>query len=340
MHDFTLLNQDQRRETINTQQRYATWRQEARRARDFRGSMVWSTVKGQDYLIRSLYNSKGERKQKSLGQRNKDTEAIKSSFENGRLDSHERMNGLKTVLARQAAINRALALGRVPQLGASIIRILDDAGLLGNGLRILGTYALYAYEAAAGVFLDPGLTTTEDIDILLDARHGLSFAVSEDVDLIEKSLLKLLQRVDRSFERTNQNFRAANRDGYLVDLIKPMRSPPWTADQGRIGDAVDDLDGAEIEGLVWHESAPAFEAICIDDRGQPLRIITSDPRVWAIHKLWLSERTDRALLKRRRDAEQAKATIELLQKHMLHLPFERAALKMLPKEIVEKAMAL
>jgi hypothetical protein len=337
MPDFIELNSDQRREAINTQQRYEAWKQAERRSKDFRGSMVWSKVKGQDYLIRSSYNAAGERKQKSLGPLSPETEQIKANFDNGRLESQKNITNMKAVLARQAAINRALALGRVPQLGANIIRTLDDVGLLGNGLRILGTYSLFAYEAAAGVFLDPGLTTTEDIDILMDARHGLSFVASEETGITETSLLKLLQRVDKSFERSQQTFRAVNRDGYLVDLIKPMRNPPWKMDGNKIGNSEDDLLGAEIEGLVWHESAPPFEAICIDDRGAPLRIITSDPRVWAIHKLWLSERADRTPLKRRRDAEQAKAAIELVKQHMPHLPFEKAALKMLPKDVVDRA---
>ncbi len=311
MPDFIELNADQRREAINTQQRFSVWREVSARAKSYRGSMVWSDVKGRDYLVRAAYDKHGQRRQTSLGVRSGETEKLKTEFDRGRAMAEERLRDITTVLQRQSAVNRALGLGRVPQIGARIIRALDEAALLGNGLRVLGTYALFAYEEAAGIRVDPGLTTTEDIDLLLDARHGVSFAASDAIE--EKSLLALLQRVDRSFERSWQTFRAVNRDGYLVDLIKPMRNPPWTPEQSQVGGDAD-LDAAEIEGLAWHESAPPFEAVCIDDRGQPLRIITSDPRVWAIHKMWLSERQDRAPLKRRRDAEQGRTAMALVRK--------------------------
>jgi hypothetical protein len=330
------LNSDQRRETVNTRQRFAAWREAAQRAKGFRGSMVWSAAKGRDYLVRAAYDKHGKRKQTSLGPRSAGTERIKMEFDAGRIAAEERLGEITATLHRQSAINRALALGRVPLIGARIIRALDEAGLLGGGVRVLGTYALFAYEAAAGVFVDPGLTTTEDIDLLLDARGGVSFAISDE--LKDASLLALLKRVDRSFERSRQSFRAVNRDGYLVDLIKPMREPPWKADQRRIGDA-HDLEAVEIEGLTWHESAPAFESVCIDDRGQPLRLVTSDPRVWAIHKRWMSARADRQPLQRRRDAEQAHAALALVREHMPHLPLEADELRMLPREVVEQGLA-
>jgi hypothetical protein len=53
-------------------------------------------------------------------------------------------------MVRQAAVNRALGLGRVPLMNARIIRALDKSGLLGAGIRVVGTNAIYAYEAIAG----------------------------------------------------------------------------------------------------------------------------------------------------------------------------------------------
>lgn len=56
----------------------------------------------------------------------------------------ERLKSLQGVVIGQAAINRAVKLGRVPLVGARIIRAIDDAGLLGNGIRVVGTNAIYA----------------------------------------------------------------------------------------------------------------------------------------------------------------------------------------------------
>ena len=337
MH-FDELNPDQRREAINTFQRFQAWRDAEMRVRSCRGSMVWSATKGRDYLLRSSYDKQGLRHQASLGPRSPETERIKADYERSRVEADARLDQLRPVMDRQAAVNRALGLGRVPLLGARIIRSLDKSGLLGSGIRVLGTNAIYAFEAVAGVRIDPGLTTTEDVDLLLDSRRSLSFFATEDIQAA--SLLRILQRVDKSFERTRQEFRAVNRDGYLVDLIKPMRDPPWTPDATRIGDDPDDLSAIEITGLGWHESAPAFEAVAIDERGEPLRIVTSDPRVFAAHKFWMSKRSDREPLKRRRDQGQAEAIGALVASHMQHLPFEWDVLRMLPKELVLEAAHL
>jgi hypothetical protein len=336
--EFQELNNDQRREVINTQQRFAACREAEERARGYRGSMVWSESKGREYLVRSQYGASGIRRQTSLGPRSKETEAIKLDFERGRAQAQERLKNLKGVIARQAAINRAIGLGRIPLIGARIVRALDHVALLGSRIRVLGTYAIYAYEAAAGVRVEPGLTTTDDIDLLFDARRRLTFVASDDVS--HPSLLHLLQRVDRSFERSKQIFRAVNADGYLVDLIKPLRDPPWQKERQTIGADADDLTAAEIEGLAWHENAPSFEAIAIDEKGGPCRIVATDPRVWAAHKLWLSKREDREPLRRRRDEAQARAVASLVTAYMPHLPYDAAQLRVLPKSVFDAAVPL
>jgi hypothetical protein len=338
MIEFQELNGDQRREAINTQQRYAAYREAEERNSDYRGSMGWKETHGRDYLVRSYYSKSGVRRQTSLGLRSKETEAIKLEYERGRSDAQERLNSLKALISRQAAINRAVGLGRVPLAGARIIRALDQAGMLGSGIRILGTNAIYAYEAAAGVRIDPSLTATDDIDLLLDARRRLTFIASED--LSQPSLLRLLQKVDPGFRRSLRKFQAANREGYLVELIKPLRDPPWKREKEKIGADADDLLAAEIEGLVWHESAPAFEATAIDERGEPCRIVTTDPRVWVAHKLWLSKRSDREPIKRRNDAAQARIVGRLVARYMPNLPYAADELRMLPKQVFDDAKPL
>ena len=303
--------------------------------RSYRGSMVWAKANGHEYLARVAYDRSGRRRQSSLGRRSDEAERIKAGFEQGREEARARLKDLDLVLARQAAVNRALGLGRTPLLAARILRALDDNGLLGGGVRVIGTNALYAYEAAAGVHLEPGLTATEDIDLLLDSRARLAFVATEDVDA--PSLLRILQRVDKSFRRTEQDFRAANRDGYLVDLVKATRNPPWAESAVRVGDDPDDLAAVEIEGLAWLDSAPAFEATIIDERGEPSRLVTVDPRVFAIHKLWISERGDREPIRRRRDADQAKAVAALVGAFMPQLLVERDDLRMLPGALVDSA---
>ena len=71
-----------------------------------------------------------------------------------------------------------------------------------------------------------------------------------------------------------------------------------------------------------------------------MRIVTTDPRVWAAHKLWLSKRPDREPLKRRRDEAQARAIGSLVAQYLPHLPYAAEELRMLPKPVFEEAAPL
>ena len=86
------------------------------------------------------------------------------------------------------------------------------------------------------------------------------------------------------------------------------------------------------------ENAPDFEQIAVDERGFLLRIIAVDPRVFAVHKLWLSKQALRDPIKKLRDREQALTVARLAFEYLQHLPFNSDALRMLPLEIVESAI--
>ena len=329
------LNNDQRRETVNTRQRYQSWRNAVGREHGYRGSMVWEETKGHHYLIRSFYDDGGKRRQKSLGRRDEATEHIKRTFETERGAALKARRAMDEVLVRQSAINRALGLNRLPLIAARILRVLDKRGLLGRGMRVVDTNALYAYEAACGVHIDAEITATLDIDLLFDARTSLKLVGLPE--LPDGDLLQLLRLADRSFHLTGQSFRAENDEGYLVDLVMPAITPPWKEQRIAFGGQAD-LQAVEIEGLAWLENAPAFEQVIIDERGAPLRIVAPDPRVFAIHKHWLSQRKQRDAVKRQRDREQALAVAQLTRAFLQHLPFESDELRMLPKAVVDEGL--
>ena len=292
--------------------------------------MVWSPSKGTDYLLKSYYDERGKRRQQSLGRRGPETEELKRRFDEERASTVTARQEIEAILDRQAAVNRALGLGRIPRTPAHIIQALDAKGLLGVGIRIAGTNALYAYEAACGVHIDAAITATNDIDLLFDTRSKLDLLA--DGEFGDRSLLKLIQGTDRSFTRTSNTYRARNREGYIVDLIKPVRDPPWAA--GRKPSTSDDLEAVEIEGLVWLENAQPFEQVSVDDRGFPVRLIVPDPRVFAIHKHWLSQRPERERLKVRRDHAQAEVVAKLLRMFLPHLPLDPRQLRILPRKAV------
>jgi hypothetical protein len=334
------LNNDQRREAINSRQRYDAWRSAREKLDQFKGSMVWTSESGSQYLVRSAYDPEtGLRRQKSLGPHSPETERVKEQFESGRDNAKTRLAEVEELLDRQASINRAIGLGRMPLIAAKIIRALDAGGFLGRGIRIVGTNAIYAYEAAAGVLVEAGLTTTEDIDLLFDARSHMRLTATTPVS--ERNLLNILRKVDRSFERDKNAFRAVNRQGYLVDLIKPAPTPPWKTEPDTFsGQPDDDLNAAGIEGLEWLLNCPSFESVVIDERGMPLRVVVPDPRAFAIHKLWMSERPDRPAVKRRRDHGQAQVVGHIVAHYLTHLPYDGRELTSIPQHAFEKAAHL
>jgi hypothetical protein len=140
--------------------------------------------------------------------------------------------------------------------------------------------------------------------------------------------------VDRSFSPVRPRaFRASNNDGYLVDLIRPEAKDVFRDRRpAALTDLPDDLEGAAIFGLDWMVNSPKLEAVAIDERGYPLRMVVIDPRAFALHKLWVSNREDRDPLKVQRDREQAKAAAAIAKQY-LRRPFDGPELSALPKSL-------
>jgi hypothetical protein len=332
--DIKELTAEQRRQFIDTQQVYETWRvvdEESRRR--FAGSMRWAKRNGSEYLLR-----KTGKAETSLGPRGPETEAAYQAFLSGREDNQQRLKGLADRLDQFAPVNVAMGLGRVPAIAARIIRRCDEQGLLGEQLLVLGTNAIYAYEAAAGVQVQSGLVATGDIDLLYDARRHLSLAFD---GFRANGMVGLLQTVDQSFAPVQPRaFRASNRDGYLVDLIRPEAKDVFRDRRAAaLTDLPDDLEGAAIFGLDWLINSPKFEAIAIDDRGYPVRMAVIDPRAFALHKAWVSAREDRDPVKATRDMMQAEITAIIASRY-LRKPFDSAELHALPQALRDLARRL
>jgi hypothetical protein len=325
----------QAREFSDTMQLFESLAELRQRERSARGSMVWMRAKGREYLHRSYYDDWGKRKQTTLGPRSEETEAMQSNFISARADVKSRLKALEKKMQRQAATNAARGIARFPAVSARIVRAFESAGIGSSRIKIVGTHALYAYESMAASIFDSGLTSTEDIDFLLDPRAPLRFVTSED--LSAETLLGVLQSADRSFELTRQTFRARNHDGFLVDIIQPERNPPWRKDAYEAEKG--DLQPSPITGLVWLENAPAIEQKVIDAKGFPVVMSVPDPRAFAIHKLWLSKQPYRSGAKSARDRQQAYAVAALVIAELKHLPFDGRALRMIPREIVAEAVA-
>lgn len=332
---FSDLSSEQVRQTVDVEQVFAAYQDASTTfARRFVGSMSWKTVRGRSYLYR-----KRRDRWESLGPRSPETEAAYANFHEGRADLQDRLSGLTDRLDRMAPVNRALQLGRLPPIAARILRALDKAGLIGHGLTVVGTNALFAYERLGGVQIAGPYLATGDIDLLFDARHSLRLLAPEAA---ASGVIGILRKVDHSFGRFGRSgIRAVNRDGYLVDLITAASAEPMrTSPPARIGSAADDLEAIEIEGLVWLINGPKVSATVIDARGYPLAMHVPDPRAFALHKIWLSERADRDPAKRLRDRAQAELIGDLVRSRLPHLAFDAPELSALPLALRRQALIL
>jgi hypothetical protein len=275
--------------------------------------MRWKTLRGKEYLFKDR-DRRGNGK--SLGARSAETEALLASFQAGRVAAHERLQLVTERLQEQARLNKALRINRVPSVIAKVLRELDAAGLR-DDFTVIGTQALYGYEAVAGVHFILELLASGDVDLLYDARKKLT-VVSDKLD--GHGLLGLLKKADRTFECIRENgYRAANAGQFMVDLViapQGMHSPEG------VTFAKADLVATEVPGLQWLLNSPKLDTVAIDEDGWPVPMRVPDPRAFALHKAWLSEQTSREPLKKPRDLEQARALAKVVVEHLPHLSFE------------------
>jgi hypothetical protein len=219
-------------------------------------------------------------------------------------------------LQEQARLNKALRINRVPRVIAKVLRELDAAGLH-DDFTVIGTQALYGYEAAAGVHFILELLASGDVDLLYDARKKLT-VVSDKLD--GHGLLGLLKKADRTFECIRENgYRAANAGQFMVDLV--IAPQGMSAPEG-VTFAKADLVATEVPGLQWLLNSPKLDTVAIDEDGWPVPMRVHDPRACALHKAWLSEQTSREPLKKPRDLAQAKALAKVVTEQLPHLSFE------------------
>jgi len=329
--NFRELNNNQRRIFIDAVHIYEAYIEASRIAKSYSGGMHWKRVKGNEYLFRQTDRFGNG---KSMGRRSKKTEQIMREFKRGKTEAKLHLNSISEELIAHTKFCKAASIQRVPQLATKILRRLNEAGLLGSNFIVVGTNALYAYEAAAGVVLPPSLTATNDLDILWDTGSKLTLAAH---DLSSKNgLLEILRRVDKSFRPMAKNgFHAVTQNGYMVDLIKPIPRTMWGVEPDRIG-GPGDLVAAEIRNLKWLIASPKFSQTVIGQDGFPVQLCVPDPRAFALHKLWLSEQDDRSAIQKPRDAAQGVAVFEMIVDYLPQYKFRASELRMFPKKVIER----
>lgn len=306
---------------------YEAYGETLRQSRPFRGGMHWKKIRGREYLYR--YRDRYGHGQ-SLGPRAPRTEQIFREFARERRELATRRATQRRRLTEQARFCRAAWLPRVPQVAARLLGRLEHHAW-GQNLVVIGAQAVAAYEFAAGAFIE----SSPAADIMADARDRLILATDRELEAAQ--LMALLRQADRSMAPVDgDDFGAVNRNGYLVQVIKPEGPRSWEK-----GAALPSPQGAPGPGETGHLpyliASPKFSQVVIGKDGSPVTMVVPDPRAFALHQLWLSRQADRDGAQRARDRALALAVAELIWRYLPQYHFFSAELRLFPEEIVRRA---
>ena len=310
---FLELTEAQTRQYIDAD---AAWRalEEARlAAHEVRGTMMWREQAGRRYLIR--VSSSGA--QTSLGPDSAENLQIHERFMARKSAAEARHKQLKDAVLQHTRVNRALRVGRTPNVVVDTLNALAHAGLSEHFLTV-GTHALYAYETACGMRVRTDATATQDIDLLLDTRKYLKFTTT--MQRLDTSLLGIFQKVDKSFAlRSDQKYTAVNAAGFEIDVIRRMAN-------GRAGVDPHPLRVSEFEDDFWAVQVPTGQALLegrpftqtvVATNGTMATMACPPPDTFVQIKTALGQRPDRDPLKARKDLLQARVVQALLDEHGL-----------------------
>lgn len=324
------LDGQQRLHLVDSAQLYPQWLQAHHDVQRYKYGMRWVTRSEREYLMRVL-DARGN--MRSMGPRSPKTEDVYARFQQGRVDAKERYQSLSERLERQRRLNRAVRIDRLPGAAGKVIQSLNLRNLT-KDLVIIGTHALFAYEAMAGVHYEQGVLATGDIDLLYDRRRPLTILGKK---MPESGLTGLLKTADKSFEPvSNQgSFRVANKDGFMVDFVT---APTDMRTRKPVQVTSGDLVAAEIPNMQWLVNAPKREAVVIAQGGMPVMMSVPDPRAFALHKAWLSLQADREPVKRLRDKAQARILTKTVLEYLVQWEFDAKQLKYLEANMILEAL--
>lgn len=284
-----------------------------REALQVRGGMYWhkgpASTPEAVYLVRT--SPKGA--ERSLGPRTPETERTYARFLERKQLAQDRLAALTEKRKEHERMNRALRVGRVDPIVVKVLDRMASSGLT-EFFRVVGTHALYAYEAAAGVVVDDDAVATRDIDLLWDVRKRLHFATA--LARVDSSMLGVLKKVDKTFRLKDlDKYTAVNQDGFEVDILRREQQgeDPHPI---RMSDDEDDFWVTQARQAHVLMDAPPFSAVIVASNGTMARMNTLHPLAFTRFKRWMSSQQDRDPLKRRRDALQAEVVEAMVKEYL------------------------
>jgi len=298
------------RQAIDSAVIFRAWLSAAAEARRFAGGMYFKREGDYEYLVKTSPTNRQQR----LGRRSPETEATYLSFTEAKQAAQKRNKSLGSALQEAERMNKALKVGRAPNLVVDVLNALEASGLSPH-FTVVGTHALYAYEAAASVRIEAGAMATQDVDLLWDARERVQFLGT--MDKLDSSVLKILQQVDPSFRRMDTQLESVINDkGFMIDFLR-RRAVDGDPHPFRSTDDESDLWPVQAARAEAFLNTPRFEQPIVSVTGRMALMRTVAPRVFVDFKYWMPELDDRPPAKRRRDRLQAEIVQRLLDEKQL-----------------------
>jgi len=315
---FIEYNTSQRKQYINARQLYEYYIQKRQEyLKNYQLSMYWREVGGKAYLTKKHSASN---RVISLGAKSEKTIEIYESFIRHKKRLKEELKEFEAKLDKTRKLNKIEQLTRVPAALVKIYRKINELGLDGK-MILVGTNALYAYEAACGVFLEEEQLATDDIDLLNKKNHALSVIFTEV--LPRQKLTELLKLIDKSFEPEKRvPYRFRNKEGIILEILTPVQERNVLQKSEKTDDFTD-IPELSMEGMQWLENSRIFQSMVIADNGRCAILSTIHPLEFAVYKHWLSTVKNRDILKKRRDYEQSKLVTQLIREYMVNIDIDR-----------------
>ena len=326
--EFVEYSDDQRKTYVNSEMQYTSYLQkQIRYNKSFRFRMGWNIQENASYLFKECLDTK---KRVSLGKKDEKTIEIYNSFQKQKAELKASLKQSKELLIKNEKINKFTKISRVPNILVDFFRRINELGL-DDKILVIGTNALYTYEAQCGVYIEEQHLATFDIDIFNKRDKKISFALKEK--LPKKTLKAILLDVDKSFKKSKgASYRFVNDDDMVVEIITPISKKEQEQDQ------FSGVLNLEIEGTKWLESSRLYKQMVIGQNGKCAFVTTINPLEYAVYKKWLGEHERKDLMKKQRDIKQSYLVTKLIKEYMPIIDIEEdiKAIKNMSKSSIQQ----
>lgn len=311
-----LFTDEQARYAINLAQQYQVWLEADRALGALPYNLVRKEVKGHSYLYEVLDRQNNA---KSLGPWSKEAEKLIEEYQTAKSEAKDRRSMSGAALDVTCRLYRALRLPQIDSAAAEILREADRRSLLGDKLLVVGTNAMPAYSLEAGGFIRDVPEETFDFDMAWSAD-----SIPEE----GQPVWEMLKSVDPTYTVNSERpFQARNSKAYEFELLAAPSRLPTMAKR-------DKPSPVPLEEQEWLLNGRHVDHVVVSRDLKPARIVAPDPRWFALHKLWMSEKPERNPLKKPKDHKQGLALLDAVALAMPHYPLDDAFVSELPVELL------